>query len=75
MEQTDRVHITRVPGKGTLITVRLTIEADTADPEQMERIGRALRELMPEEDRTALLDELNQAALAAGILTSLEPSH
>lgn len=68
----NRVLITRVPGKGTRLSLVVRMELDASDPEAMSRLGRSLRELVPEEDRSELLDDLVSAAKAAGILVSLQ---
>jgi hypothetical protein len=72
MKPTNRIKITRTRGMGTRLRVQLTVELDASDPGQLERLGKAIADLTPPEDRNALLADMAAAAEAAGILVSLQ---
>lgn len=65
---TNRFKFTRVPGRSTHLSVHLALELDASDPKAMDRLGKIMRELVPEEDRDEFLTEMREAAVAAGIL-------
>lgn len=73
MAKENRILLTRVPGEGTMLAVTIHLELDSSIPEHLERLGNLLRDLIPEEDRDAFLDDLSQSAVAAGILASTNP--
>jgi hypothetical protein len=61
------IKFTRVPGQSTICTLTLKLEFDTADPAGLERFGRAIRELIPEDERAEFLEDWREAGAKAGL--------
>lgn len=62
----NNIRIKRVAGTETTCRVKFELEFDATDNEAANRLGRILRELIPEEDRSQFVADFNKAAAKAG---------
>lgn len=70
MKKKSMVSINRVPSKVGTVTATISIEFDPNDQESAERFARAMRELIPEEDRATFMADFERAGKSAGFKAS-----